>query len=513
MCRLSRLTGLILAMMTFAFSDGVVIGANRPNIVIILTDDMGFSDLGCFGGEIETPNLDGLAYGGLRFTEFYNTSRCWPTRATMMSGRYSNGLSGSQVTIAEVLKGAGYQTGMVGKWHLGMNPKKNGPIQRGFDVFYGTMTGAGSFWNPMTLTRGTEPVKPEGRDFYYTDKIGDEAVAQIEGFAKRNVPFFQYVAFTAAHWPMHAPEKSIAKYLKRYEGGWEKIRADRYARMLKMGIIDKKRWPLPKRESWVKDWETIDHKAWRIRNMAIYAAMVDHMDRAVGRIVDALKRTKRYENTLIMYMHDNGACSEHLGGNAWNTANNVIRWAKSQGKTIAVGDRYDVMMGGPYTYGSVGHNWANAQNTPLRRYKANVHEGGACSPAIMHWPKGLVVKGKITRQRGHVVDMIATCMELAGAKYPKEFRGKKIAPHESLSLVPVIKGSKQPKEHAYYFNHAGTHAVIQGDYKVVREGRKRAWRLYNLTKNKTETINLAKDKPEVVKKLVSMWEKRFGKKG
>ncbi len=486
--------------------------SERPNIMIILTDDMGFSDLGCFGGEINTPNLDSLASTGLRFTEFYNTARCWPTRATMLSGRYSNRLTPSQVIIPQILKESGYQTGMVGKWHLGMNPKKDGPIQRGFDDFYGTMTGAGSFWDPYTLTRNTEPTEPDGKDYYYTDKIGTEAVRQIESFAKSEKPFFQYVAFTAAHWPMHAPEKSIQKYMKMYERGWEKLRNDRYQRMLKMGIIDKEKWPLPERESVVKDWETIDHKPWRIRNQAIYAAMVDHMDQAVGNIVDALKKTDQFKTTLIIYFHDNGACPEHLGGNGWNTANNILAKAKREGKEVAVGDKYDVMMGGPLTYGSVGHNWASAQNTPMRRYKMNVHNGGACTPAIMHWPDGLKTKpGSITEQRGHVIDMLATCMELAEAKYPEEFSGKKIESHESKSLLPVIKGKSVSRDHAYIFNHAGTHAVVKGDFKIVREG-KRPWALYNLAKNRTETINLASKDPEIVSNLEKIWDGRWGKK-
>ena len=487
--------------------------SDRPNILIVLTDDMGFSDLGCFGGEIETPNLDALAAGGLRFTEFYNTARCWPTRATLLSGRYSNSLGKNQVTIAEVLKATGYDTGMVGKWHLGMNPKKDGPIQRGFDDFYGTMTGAGSFWDPYTLTRNTEPAVPDGEEYYYTDKIGSEAVRQIEKFAKSDKPFFQYVAFTAAHWPMHAPEKSIHKYLERYEGGWDKLRNERYARMLKMGIIDKERFPLPEREGRVKDWESIDHKPWRIRNQAIYAAMVDHMDQAVGQIVGALKRTKQFENTLIVYFHDNGACPEHLGGNGWNTANNILAKARKEGKTVAVGDKYDVPMGGPLTYGSVGHNWACAQNTPMRRYKMNVHNGGACTPAIMHWPAGLKTRaGSITEQRGHVIDMMATCAELAGAELPEEFNGKTIDPLESLSLVPIMKGKTTSRDHAYLFNHANTHAIVKGDYKIVREGGKRPWALYNLARNRTETIDLAAKQPEVVTKLAEIWEARWGKK-
>jgi arylsulfatase A-like enzyme len=486
-------------------------GAARPNIVIILSDDMGFSDLGCFGGEIETPNLDALASGGLRFTEFYNMARCWPTRATLLSGRYSDSLSPQQVTIAERLKPTGYQTGMVGKWHLGLDPKKDGPIQRGFDDFYGTMTGAGSFWDPYTLTRNTEFTEVDGDDYYYTDKIGSEAVRQIESFAKSEKPFFQYVAFTAAHWPLHAPEASIQKYIKRYEGGWKKLREARYARMLEMGIIDKQRWPLPKREPRVTDWETVDHKHWRIRNQAIYAAMVDHMDQAVGEIVGALKKTGQLDNTLIIYCQDNGACPEHLGGNGWNTANNILAKAKQAGKTVAVGDQYEVPMGGPLTYGSVGHNWANAQNTPMRRYKSNVHNGGACTPAIMHWPKGLKTQpGTISSARGHVVDLMATCLELAGAEYPQEFGGNEISPHESLSLVPVLEGGSLSRDHAYIFNHSGTHAIVKGDYKIVREG-KRSWSLYNLAKNRTETIDLAHEQPDRVAELAAVWEARWDK--
>ena len=507
----------ILAVVFTVFTTLAVSAADRPNILIILTDDMGFSDLGCFGGEIDTPNLDSLAKGGLRFTEFHNTARCWPTRATLLGGRYSDRLGPSQVTIAEVLKPAGYQTAMVGKWHLGMNPRKDGPIQRGFDDFYGTMTGAGSFWDPYTLTRNTDPidaVEEEGEDYYYTDVIGRGAVRQIEAFAKqKDKPFFHYVAFTAAHWPLHAPEKTIQKYIPRYQGGWEELRAARYKRMLEMGIIDKERWPLPATEWNVKKWKDIDHKEWRIRNMAIYAAMVDHMDQAVGKIVAALKRTGALDNTLVIYFHDNGACPEHLGGNGYNTANNVLAKAKKAGKKVYVGDHFNVMMGGPMTYGSVGQNWAHSQNTPLRRYKMNVHEGGACTPAIVHWPKGLKHKpGSITLQRGHVIDMMATCLELAGAKYPAERNGRKVDPHESLSLVPVLTGGQQPRDHAYIFNHAGTHAVIKGDYKLVREGRKRPWYLYNLAKNRTETINLAEKEPSLVAALEEIWENRWGRK-
>lgn len=489
----------------------MVRAGERPNILVILTDDMGFSDLGCFGGEIETPNLDSLAAGGLRFTEFYNTARCWPTRATLLSGRYSDKLASEQVTIPEVLKKAGYETGMVGKWHLGNDAKKTGPVQRGFDQFYGTLAGANSYWNPETLTRNTEAVKPDGEDYYYTDRIGLEAAEQITGFAKSEKPFFQYVAFTAGHWPLHAPEATIQKYIKRYQGGWEKLRTERYARMIKMGVIDEKRWPLPAPEKWVKDWETIDHKEWRIRNQAIYAAMVDHMDQAVGKVIAVLKATGQFDNTLIVYVHDNGACAEHLSGNAWNTANLVLEDARKAGKKAAVGDVYDVPMGGPFTFGSVGHNWASAQNTPMRKFKANVHNGGACTPAIMHWPAGMKAKrGSISGGRGHVVDLMATCLELAGAEYPETFGGNAIMPHESHSLVPILSGESGDRDHAYLFNHSKTHAVVKGDYKIVREGKGK-WALYHLAKERTEVTNLAAKQPKVVEELARIWEARWGK--
>jgi len=498
---------IIFGICLFRVSACTTKGDARPNILLILSDDMGFSDLGCYGGEVETPNLDALAAHGLRFTEFYATSRCWPTRATLMSGRYSNKLGDEQVTIAELLKPAGYLTAMVGKWHLSKTAKVNGPMQRGFDAFYGSPTGGGSYWKQPNLSRGTEIIEPED-NFYYTTQIGIEAVKQIEEFAKSDKPFFQYVAFTAPHWPLHAPEETVQKYLGRYKNGWAALRQARYERMIKMGLIDPERWPLPPPEEIVQDWASIDHKEWRSRNMAVYAAMIDLLDQAVGKIVSALKQTNQFENTLIIFTNDNGACDEHLSGNGWGTADNVLAWAKSQGKVLSVGDDYDVPSGGPFSYHSVGHNWANAQNTPLRRYKANVHEGGACVPCIMHWPAGMTANGEITRQRGHMVDVLATCLDLAGAYYPEKFKGKSILPNEGISLVPILKGRQMDDEHAYYFNHQGTYAIIKGDWKIVCE-RGGEWELYNLKTDKTEMTNLAGEMPEKVKQLARLWEARF----
>ena len=309
---------------------------------------------------------------------------------------------------------------------------------------------------------------------------------------------------------MHAPEESIEKYLGRYQGGWEALRAERYARMLEMGIIDRERWPLPEPERRVQDWEAIDHKEWRIRNQAIYAAMVDHMDQAVGAIVAELKAGGFFEDTLIIYCHDNGACPEHLKGNGWNTANNVLAKAEEEGKSVAMGDVYDVPMGGPLTYGSVGHNWASAQNTPMRRFKSNVHNGGACTPAIMHWPNGMRTEpGSITQERGHVVDLMATCLELAAAGYPAGSDGHPVLPHESRSLVPVLRGESLDRHHAYLFNHSGTHAVVRGDFKAVREG-KGPWVLYNIARERTEITNVATEYPEIVEDLANIWEGRWG---
>ncbi|MDF7824599.1 arylsulfatase [Pontiellaceae bacterium B12227] len=492
----------------------VLQAAERPNIIIILTDDMGYSDLGCYGGEIETPNLDSLADNGHRFSEFYNCARCWTSRTALMSGCYVEWLrSPKNVTIAQLLKTAGYQTGMVGKWHVADKAEgpagPNAPFQRGFDDYFGTLSGAGSFYDPHTLTRNDkETVAGEG--FYYTDRIGVEAVRQIEAFAKTDQPFFQYVAFTAPHWPMHAPEDEIQKYINRYDDGWEVLRNERYERMLEMGIIDAARYPLPPMEPGVPDWESIEHKAWYARQMAIYAAMVDIMDQNVGRMVDALKRSGQFENTLIVFVNDNGARAEipKKGG----SASYIAAKAKERGEMVSQGNDVNVKMGGPLTFSAVGPNWANAQNTPMRRYKKNVHNGGALTPAIMHWPAGLKVKaGSITEQRGHVVDIMATCLELAGMEYPETFNGSRIHKLDSRSLLPILKGATVPRDRAYFFRHAGTSAIVKGDFKLVKD-KGGQWELYDLAKNRTETEDIAGQYPERVTELSKLWNEKWGSK-
>ena len=481
----------------------------RPNIVVILTDDMGFSDLGCFGGEIDTPHLDRLAAGGLRFTNVYNCARCWPTRASLMTGLYPEQtapiipLNQNTTTVPEVLRTAGYQTGMVGKWHLSKTAREGGPVQRGFDFFYGTIIGAGSFWRPPTLTRDEETLPPPETGYYYTDVIGDEAVRQIDSFAESDRPFFQYVAFTAPHWPLHAPEKTVEKYLPRYTRGWAPVRAARYRRMVEMGIVEPRHWTLPAPEPQVAAWETLEHRAWRARNMAVYAAMIDHVDQAVGRIVGRLRRIGKLDDTLILVLNDNGACAEHLSGDGWSTARNVLAWAKSIGKEVSVGDQFDTPSGGALTFHSVGHNWANAQNTPLRRYKANVHEGGSCTPAIAHWPRRIAARGSISREVGHVIDLMPTCVELAGAKYPAERNGNALPPMEGESLVPALTGNTVG-ERTLYFNHGNSRAVRRGPYKAIQEG-KHPWALYHLDRDKSETRDLARLDPARLTQMVELW--------
>ncbi|QBG48813.1 arylsulfatase [Verrucomicrobia bacterium S94] len=504
---------LWLSWLGFFVSSSFGVNA-KPNILIILTDDMGYSDLGCYGGEIETPALDLLAAEGLRFSEFYNCSRCWVSRSALMSGCYIEWFRGPKnVTIAQLLKTAGYETGMVGKWHASDKSEgpggPNAPFQRGFDDFFGTLSGAGSYYDPHTLTRNDQAITA-GEDFYYTDRIGEEAVRQIEKFAVTDCPFFQYIAFTAPHWPMHAPEAVVQKYINRYNDGWEVLRNERYARMLQMGIIDAERYPLPPMEPEVPKWEEVEHKEWYARQMAIYAAMVDIMDRNVGRIVDALKRTDQFENTLIVFLNDNGACAEipKSGG----SSSYILAKAEARGETLAEGEDFRAKMGSPLTFSAVGPYWANAQNTPMRRYKKNVHNGGVLTPAIMHWPAGLKVQaGSISRQRGHVVDMMATCLELAGVDYPKTFNGTKLMQPDSKSLVPVLNGEPVPRDHTYFFRHAGTAAVVKGDYKLVKDkGGK--WELYDLTKNRTETDDIAGQHPERVAELSRLWNNKWGKK-
>ena len=497
----------------------------RPNIILMMADDMGFSDLGCYGSEIETPHLDALAGGGIRFTQFYNTARCCPTRASLLTGLYQHqagighmirdfGVPGYRgdlnrkcVTIAEALKPAGYSTLMCGKWHITPfnGSKRNWPRQRGFDRFFGTIHGAGNFFDPITLTRENELIEPESEDFYYTTALGDQAARLVEEYGPKREPFFLYVAFTSPHWPLHAWDKDIARYKGRYDTGWDQLRTQRHKRMVEMGLVDEK-WPLTPRDDRVLPWTQTGHKAWHARRMEVYAAQVDAMDQAVGRILRKLRQTGREKNTLILFLADNGGCAEEIQPDVQGL--HIPRKTRD-GRPVQVGNDPAVMPGPEPTYQSYGVPWANASNTPFRLYKHWVHEGGIATPLIAHWPAGIKPAGSITHQPGHLIDVMATCLELAQAEYPARYGGHEITPLEGRSLVPVFAGRQRKPHEAIYWEHEGNRAVRQGNWKLVSRYRKETggeWELYDLQADRTEVNNLIAKYPKKAAEFIRRYE-------
>jgi len=544
------LAGIVLAV-SAAIVDGAAgqrAGAGaRPNIIVIMSDDMGYSDIGCYGGEIRTPTLDRLAAGGLRFSQFYNMARCCPTRAALLTGLHPHqagmghmtgapkgrpepwrgNLSHHAVTIAEVLHSAGYATYMCGKWHVTTRERAgdqpyNWPCQRGFDRFYGTITGAGSFYDPVTLTRDNTMITPENdpeyrpKRFYYMDAISDIAVGFIaDHFEKHEQqPFFLYVAYTAAHWPMHAPEEAIAEYRGRYDDGYEPIRRGRFERLKRMGLIDAG-WQLSPQAG---DWNAVQNKAWEARCMAVYAAMITRMDEGIGKIVARLKELGRLENTLILFLEDNGGCAEPMGRKddpKWHLADlqplgtdelQTRIWPPMQtrdGRAVLGGP--EVMPGGPGTYIAYGRAWANVSNTPFREYKHWVHEGGISTPLIAHWPKAIVRAGEIEHQPGQVIDIMATCVDVGRAAYPAEYHGNEIRPLEGKSLVGAFSGQRVERD-ALYWEHEGNRAIRMGDWKLVAKGPGGSWELYDMRRDRTELHDLADQHPDRVAEMSREWE-------
>lgn len=493
--------------------------APKPNILLILADDLGYSDLGCYGGEIRTPNLDTLAAGGVRFTQFYNSARCCPSRASLLTGQYPHAagfphMSGSLparcVTILEVLKAAGYRTFMAGKWHLGTP----GPIARGFEEFYGLLGGYGSFWNPQLYVRlpKERPTRTH-ESFYATDAITDYALEFIAQTGAQ--PWFLYLAYTAPHFPLHAPKEDIARYADTYTKGWDAIRAARYQRQKELGLVDQ-RWALSPRSvippnpvATMHGWSHKENPSWDsvpaerradlARRMAIYAAMVDRMDQNIGRILAALKQRGAFENTLIFFLSDNGACAEW---DPWgfDVLQNVhqVNLPTTQGDNILHTGAALENMGGVGTYHSYGSGWANACNTPFRLYKHYNHEGGIATPLIVHWPAGLSRRNQIERRFGHIMDLLPTCAEAARAAYPSERV-------EGRSLWPLLRG--EPTEvRTLFFEHEKSRAVRQGKWKLVAlEGQ--PWELYDMEADGTEVTDLAKQHPDKVKVLSALWDK------
>ena len=510
----------------------------RPNIIVILSDDMGYSDIGCYGGEIKTPNLDKLAENGLRFTQFYNTARCCPTRASLLTGLYQHqagvgqmmsdrglrgyegNLSNECITIAEALKTAGYSTYMAGKWHVTpyrpeRQDKSNWPLQRGFEKFYGTIHGAGSFYDPSSLSRNNEFISPYNdpeytpETYYYTDAISDHATRFIREHNDDN-PFFLYVAYTCAHWPMHAFEKDINKYRGIYDLGYSAIREQRVKKMKGLGILPDK-WQVSPKDG--EPWSQIQNKEWEARCMEVYAAMIDNMDQGIGRIIGELEKKGELDNTLILYLQDNGGCHESYGRRSRNPVDTTLTAEDLQTKMIPDVTRdnkpvlmgQDVMPGGSDSFISYGLNWANVSNTPFRLYKTYVHEGGISTPLIVHWPKGIKAKNEWRHTPGHLIDLMATCVDIGKTEYPAEYNGNKIIPLEGKSLVPVFE-KDELEERMLFFEHLRNRAVRAGDWKLVARSLDGPWELYNMKEDRTEMNNLIDQYPEKAKELINAWE-------
>ena len=507
----------------------------RPNIVLILADDLGFSDLGCYGSEIPTPNLDKLAAHGLRFSQFYNTPRCCPSRAALMTGLYpqqagignmmeDRGLPGYRgelndrcVTIAEVLRGAGYHTLMAGKWHLchihfdgkrqlnfeSSEPfwdnKADWPLQRGFEEFYGTIHGVCSYFDPFSLVSNNVPIKPAGPDFYYTDSIGDRAAAFIDKCAGGDKPFFLYAAFTAPHWPLQAPEADIAKNRNTYLAGWDEVRSNRYRREIELGIIDKG-WALSPRDSRVQPWTSEANKAWQANRMATYAAMVEHLDQNVGKVMAELEAKGVLTNTLVIFMSDNGACDEVIRPEYYD-----VPARTRDSRAIKVGNAPPFMAGPVDVWQSYGVPWANVSDTPFRLYKHFTHEGGISSPFIVSWPAIMKRAGGITGEIGHITDIMPTLLEVAHAEYPKQFKSKQIQAMEGTSFVSAFNGGTREALKPIFWEHEGNRAVRFGRWKLVSR-HPDEWELYDMETDRTELHNLASQQPEKVKELAKLYE-------
>ncbi|MGF1483898.1 MAG: arylsulfatase [Opitutales bacterium] len=518
----------------------------RPNIVLILVDDMGFSDLGCYGSEIETPHLDRLATGGLRFSQFYNCARCCPTRASLLTGLYPHQAGVGQmvgnlghpsyqgylnhrcVTIAELLRTAGYRTFMSGKWHVGSDYPPHRPdawtrhagdathplpIQRGFDAHYGTLGGAGSFFEPPALIHNDRFILPEAlpEDYYLTDALGAHG-AQMIASGDTTKPFFLYCAHTAPHWPLHAPEATIAKYRGRYLGGWDRLREARYESLLASSLLDS-RWPLSPRDPAAPPWEEAAHREWQDHRMAVYAAQIEHMDRAVGRVIAQVESLGQMDNTLFLFLSDNGGCAEFLREDGeLNSWPGHFAVPLRNGERTVVGNIPDKPPGAADTFMSYDLPWSNVSNAPFRRHKCWTHEGGISTPLIAHWPAGIPEPG-LRHQPGHVVDIMATCLEAAGASYPKTHDGRDITPLEGESLLPAFSGQPWSRQRPIFFEHQGSAAIRDRDWKLVRAttsfGPNRAhgpWELYNMADDRTELTDLAGAHPPEAERLLKQYD-------
>jgi|694.fasta_scaffold55396_4 arylsulfatase len=501
------------------------------NVVIFLADDLGYSDIGGYGGEIRTPNLDRLANHGVKLSNFHNTPRCSPSRASLLTGihphqtgigiltgnneaegGYAGNLNNRCATIAEVLKENGYITAITGKWHLTNSPNKpNGawPTERGFDKFFGTLDGCATYFRPGTLTRGLENIEHEAEsnpDFFYTDAIADEAVKFLaEKPAEK--PYFLYVPFTAPHVPLHAREETVKSYAGTYDAGWDVIRAMRLERQKALGIIPQET-ELSPRDARVLAWEDEPEKQWQLRRMEVYAAMVTEMDTAIGKILKQIEDNNEWENTIIIFLSDNGACAETLPLDdiaEFRRDKNSMDTRTRDGRKVVLGNDPDVMPGGEDTFASYGMAWANVSNTPFRLYKRYTHEGGVMSPFIIHWPAGALANGKVNTSTFQLVNVAPTLYEALGVTYPAKLNGHSLEPLAGGSMLPALIAEESASSQLWW-EHLGNAAIIRGKWKLVRQ-YDWDWELYDLSTDRNELKDLSKANPGLVAELTAEWEK------
>ena len=495
-----------------------------PNIVLILADDLGFSDVGCYGGEIPTPHIDALAASGVRMAQFYNTARCSPSRASLLTGRhphevgigvlttpslpdgYPGDLAPGSATIAELLSRAGWHTWMSGKWHLSSDtrtPSPSWPTRRGFDLFFGTLAGCSSYFAPQTLTRGEEPADDAGSEgFYYTDAIANEAATWIDERSSRGEenPFFLYLPFTAPHWPLHAKTEDIEANRGRFDAGWDRLREARLRRLVAEGILDPST-ELSQRDPSQPSWNDAPDKDWQARRMEVYAAQIEAMDRGIGRVLEAIERSGEMDDTLVIFLSDNGGCAEELPIGSLETfrEKDVVMGGRGPANlSVRVGNSPDLVPGGADSYASYGVPWANLSNTPFRQYKRWVHEGGISAPFIVSWPNGGVVGGRVVQTAYQLVNVLPTLLDAAGVAAPDD------AP-EGDSMLPALRG-EDAEEATLYWEHIGNAAIRRGRWKLVRE-YPGPWELYDIHADRTEQHNRAVEFPDVVEELSLEWQR------
>ncbi len=489
---------LVLAM--FVLACGLhcdkVARAERPNILLIMCDDMGFSDIGCYGGEVETPNLDRLAEQGMRFTQFYNNAKCTTTRASLVTGLYPRFGSGghlrrNMVTLGEVMTDAGYATALCGKWHLGHSEDTH-PYYRGFDYFYGLLDGCCNFFDPSqpdpeykggrirVFAENDRRIEEFPESFYTTDAFTNAAIRSIHTAHESDQPFFVHVTYTAPHYPLHALPEDIQKYRGKYLEGWDALRRARWKRQQEMGLSSET-WSLTEDDPRAYDWEGAEHE-FEDHRMAVYAAMIDRMDQNIGRLLVALDEAGQADNTVVIFFSDNGGCAEEPGGR----------------------DPAERTPGPKHDYVAVGPSWGWAQNAPFQRYKSWLHEGGITTPMIAWWPDH-IPSGTINRQVAHIIDVLPTCLELAGGEYPSERQGYEILPCEGTSMLPLLLGDNRdaPEQLAWFWSR--NRAVRQGDWKLVWEKSIKEWELYNIANDRCETNDLAHSHPERVERMSKDW--------